>query len=164
MIIVFIILGILLLIVILLLPTSIVNKLSGVGVAIGLLFTGYGLYMTSQVQKREIFEKDISRVTDVWTKYYSSILNNESTWDVFGEIHGNVIPVPEHIMFSQIAQFAEEIARREDIGLPPVDKTWKSTLVKWVKHPDWPTFWAESKDEYTESGRRLIESLMRQHA
>ncbi len=160
MIIALILLGLILLLIVLFLPKSILDKLAGVGVALGILFTGYGLYLTSQVQRREIFEKDIARVTDIWSQYYESFLDNPSTWEIFEQVHGNTLSAPEHIMFSQIAQLSEELARREEIGLIPVDKTWRNTLVKWVKHPDWPIFWEESKDEYTESAQRLIESIM----
>lgn len=160
MLLLFILIGLIVLIVILLLPESIVNKLAGVGVAIGIMFTGYGLYLTSQLQKREIFKDDISRVSDVWMKYYKSILSNPDTWPTFDQIHGTSVTVPEHVMFSQVAQIAEEMAIREDIGLVPVDRSWKNTLSKWTSHPKWSRFWQDSKDEYTRPGQNLIESLM----
>lgn len=163
MILVLIIIGIILMIVILLLPKSIIDKMSGAAVALGILLTGYGLYLTSQVQKREIFEKDIVRVTDVWSKYYNAILESPDSWPIFEEVHGHSVPAATHIMFSQIAQLAEELVRREEMGLLPIDKTWKNTLIKWTKHPDWNAFWIESRDEYTDATRDFIENLMKQN-
>lgn len=157
--IVLIVVAMLILIVVLILPTSIVDKLSGVAVGIGMTFTAYSLYITVKEQQRVVRRRRIDRDNDYWMKIFTTFMSQPSLDKMHGEIYGNSISTDEHTMFSMMMQVVDNILEEPDYDIDDIDKPWTSSIKKWISHPMFPVFWRNNKDEFSYNTQVFIDSI-----
>src|ERR1700719_2351186 len=95
--IILIVVGILILVVlILVLPKSIAGRISGAAIALGLILTGIGLWMTASTEARTIQEHDIEKSNEYSIDIYKTFLQIPSLAPMYEQIYGNEIPSREH--------------------------------------------------------------------
>lgn len=155
-----IIIAALFLIVILLLPTSIIAKLSGVAVGVGMIFTAYGLYLNSQAQRKDTRRRQIDRDNDYWMRIFSTFITQPNLQDMHQQIYGDSVPVAEHSMFSMMMQVVENVVEGQQLGIMQLDDSWRAAVQKWVSHPMFGNFWRESNNEFSIEAQNIIRDMM----
>lgn len=150
-----------LLVVILILPEGIVNKISSVAVAIGILFTAYTLWHDSDNEKKAARQREIDNNNEYWNKIYTLFITEPKLASMHNEIFGNNLPTNEHAMFSIMMQTVESIAESDEEIL---ESSWIHTIRRWISHPMFKIFWKENMYDYTEKTRYLISSVMKEHS
>jgi len=156
-----IVLALVLVFVALFLPTSITSKLSGVAVGIGMIFTGYGIYVNAQIQKTENKRNQIDRDHKYWMTIFSTFISQPNLRGVYEQMYGIDIPVEEHAMFSMMTQVIESIVEGESLDINKVDGPWRCAIEKWVLHPHFELFWRRNKYEFSVDAQMIIESILR---
>lgn len=157
---VIIIVSVIIIAIVLILPSNIGSRIATTMVALGVIFTGYGLYLNAKATKREIAKEDIDRTYNYWNNIFTLFIENPSLENIHHEIYGTSIPVKEHAMFSLMAQTVEGLTEAEREGIVSLDPSWKESIEKWVHHPLFPIFWTENREEYTIYTRNYIDNIL----
>lgn len=162
-IIVLVILGILILLVIIfVLPPSISGKIAGIGVAIGLILTGIGLWLSADTESRRTREQDVDKSNEYAMNIYKTFIQTPSLTPMYTQIYGNSIPPNEHAMYSIMMQEVEAIiAISETI---PISKSWENTIRRWISPPSFLIYWPQNKDQYEYETQNYIDFLLRKNA
>ena len=156
------ILAALLIVLALLLPTNITEKISGIEVGIGLIFTGYGIYLNYRAQKKDARMKQIDRDNEYWMKIFSTFIEQPKLNDMHQQIYGYTIPTEEHSMFSMMMQIVENITEGEEYDIIKMDESWKNAISKWIHHPNFSLYWIEKANEFSLETQRVIRELMKE--
>lgn len=160
-----IILAILLVIIALILPANITAKLSGIAVGIGMLFTGYTLYLSTQAERRETRRRRIDRDNDYWVSVFSTFVREPSLEPMYRSIYGDLIPAKEHAMYSMMMQIIENVVTENDISgndEDDVDDAWTDVIRRWISPKSFKLFWQETSNEFTPETQLLINSLIKE--
>lgn len=156
-----IVLAIILVLIVLILPANIVAKLSGLAVAVGLIFTGYTLYLNTQAQRKEEKRREIDRTHKYWGDVYGRFIDYPELEPMYRQIHMDNIPVNESAMFSMMMQVVEDIIESEEAGIYRMSLSWENTVKRWISHPDFRTYWVHNKSHFSGVTQEVIDSLIR---
>lgn len=141
------------------LPLPFGKKLTAISVGIGLLFTVYGLILGAQANKITAKRREFDTTHKYWRKIFSGFLSDPSLTDMHKGIYGTTVPAKEHSMFSLMMQTVENLTEGSSLGIFDLSPSWKKSISKWVKHPSFPSFWAENKDDYTPATQSFVQKL-----
>lgn len=158
--IVLIILSMVIFIVFLFLPLPWVNRVGKIGIAIGIIFTAFSLWLTSRTRDEERKKYMEGMDNEYWGRIFGMFVSEPKLANMHRQIYGTSIPVTEHSMFSIMMQTVETVTEQAE-RLGKVKPYWVEAVKRWTSHPMFPAFWKENKDQYAYDTQMFINRVQK---
>lgn len=140
---------------------SVRTLISSIGAIVILLFSTINVFITlDHANERRVLER-IKADNDYWFRVMDRLGTDPIYNDMHQAIYGDTVPPHVHAMFSVMMQIVGALIFSHEVNITDVYGPWYEAISKWVGHPDFPTYWANNKDDYNSKHNAYIEEILR---
>lgn len=139
---------------------SVRTLIASIGAIVALLFSSINVFITlDHANERRVLER-IKADNDYWFRIMDRLGTDPIYSDMHQAIYNSDVPPHVHAMFSVMMQIVGALIFSHDVGITDVYGAWYDAIYKWVSHPDFPTYWANNKDDYNSKHIAYIEGML----
>lgn len=147
---------------VLILPLELSSRISSTAVAIGLIFTAYGLYLNNIDSQKQAVKEDIDHTYMFWHDIFNAFLQNPELENLHEQIYGTTIPVKEHSIYSIVVQAIQSIVLADRADILTIDGNLEQIAKQWILTPNFRTFWSSNKGQYQQTTQDVIDRILQQ--